>query len=159
MRDGDITDDFINDATKTVLLSVEDTKIWLDHLLSVLQSRKRGAAKAAATRRMKCQQQSQKQSEHLQSLQMDSSKQQSPKQSGQELEKECYCRRCSQEYSLCSKKNFGLGVTCVTNGTVVHVKGLSVNQYLMNTFVKNVPVSNLSFFFCYSYALKLNIIQ
>ena len=38
LRNGDITDDFINDAAKTVL-NVEDTKIWLDHLLSVLQSR------------------------------------------------------------------------------------------------------------------------
>ena len=65
LKDGDITDDFISDAAKAVLLSVEDTKIWLNHLLSVLQSRKRGAAKAAASRRMKRQLQEQReQSQH-----------------------------------------------------------------------------------------------
>ena len=64
LKDGDITDDFISDAAKAVLLSMEDTRIWLNHLLSVLQSRKQGAAKAAATRRMKRQQQEQRKQSH-----------------------------------------------------------------------------------------------
>ena len=36
-----------------MLLSVEETQIWLNHLRTVLKNRKRGAAKAAATRRLK----------------------------------------------------------------------------------------------------------
>ena len=35
-------------------------------------------------------------------------------------------------------KNFGLDVICATNGTVVHVKVLSVNPRLINISVKNV---------------------
>lgn len=35
------------DLAKKVLLSEEETKIWLDHLAIVLENRKRGAAKAA----------------------------------------------------------------------------------------------------------------
>ena len=45
-----ITDDFVKSAAKSVLLSTEETKIWLDHLGTVLKNRKRGAAKAAETR-------------------------------------------------------------------------------------------------------------
>ena len=38
---------------KMVLLTPDGTKIWLDHLHTVLLNRRRGAAKAAATRRAK----------------------------------------------------------------------------------------------------------
>lgn len=34
-------------------LSVEGTKIWLDHLGTMIKNRKRGAVKAAATRQLK----------------------------------------------------------------------------------------------------------
>ena len=37
-------------------------------------------------------------------------------------------------------KNFGLDVIYVTSGTVVHVKVLSVNPYLINTFAENVQI-------------------
>ena len=43
----------ILEEAKKVQLSAEETKIWVEHLLSVIQSRKRGAAKAAATRKRK----------------------------------------------------------------------------------------------------------
>ena len=41
----------MQEAAKKVVLSTEDAQIWLDHLQTVLENRKRGAAKAAATRR------------------------------------------------------------------------------------------------------------
>ena len=41
------------DLAKRVLLSEEDTKIWLNHLETIVQNRKRGAAKAALTRKKK----------------------------------------------------------------------------------------------------------
>lgn len=44
--------DFITNAAEEVLLSVDDTQLWFDHLGAVLQNRKRGAAKVAATRQM-----------------------------------------------------------------------------------------------------------
>ena len=49
----DVTEDFVTSAAESVLLSVEDTRIWLDHLGTVLKNRRRGAAKAAATRQLR----------------------------------------------------------------------------------------------------------
>jgi len=46
-----ITDQFVHDAAKKVLLPPEEVRIWLEHLSTVLQNRRRGAAKAAATRK------------------------------------------------------------------------------------------------------------
>lgn len=43
----------VNEAAKKALLSTEDAQIWLDHLQTVVENRKRGAAKAAATRKAK----------------------------------------------------------------------------------------------------------
>ena len=40
-------------AAKEVLLTQEEVSIWLDHLNTILRNRKRGAAKAAATRQAK----------------------------------------------------------------------------------------------------------
>ena len=48
-----VTDEFITNAARSVLLPIEETKVWIDHLTTILQNRKRGAAKAAATRRLK----------------------------------------------------------------------------------------------------------
>lgn len=48
-----VTDEFVEDAARSVLLSVEDIKIWIDHLTTVVENRKRGAVKAAETRRRK----------------------------------------------------------------------------------------------------------
>ena len=44
---------FIRQEAEKVLLTPDDTKIWMDHLHTVLLNRKRGAAKAATTRRAK----------------------------------------------------------------------------------------------------------
>lgn len=41
------------DLVKKVLLSEDDTKIWLEHLATVAENRRRGAAKAALTRKNK----------------------------------------------------------------------------------------------------------
>ena len=41
------------EITKEVLLSVDNVRMWLDHLHNVKENRKRGAAKAAETRRRK----------------------------------------------------------------------------------------------------------
>ena len=37
------------------MLSTDDTQIWLEHLTNVIKNRKRGAAKVAATRKLKVQ--------------------------------------------------------------------------------------------------------
>ena len=47
------TETFMQEEAKKVLLTPDDTKIWMDHLHTVILNRKRGAAKAAATRRAK----------------------------------------------------------------------------------------------------------
>ena len=47
------TDDDIETAARVVLLSVDDVKIWFEHLQTVEENRRRGATKAAATRRAK----------------------------------------------------------------------------------------------------------
>ena len=44
---------FVKEEAEKVLLTPDDTRIWMDHLNTVLLNRKRGAAKAAATRRAK----------------------------------------------------------------------------------------------------------
>ena len=46
----------IKALAKSVLLPEEEVKIWVDHLETVAANRKRGAAKAAATRRARKQQ-------------------------------------------------------------------------------------------------------
>ena len=50
---GQITDQFIEQTAKEALLSTDVTKIWIEHLVTVVENRKRGAAKAAATRQLK----------------------------------------------------------------------------------------------------------
>ena len=47
------TDDDIETAARVVLLSVDDVKIWFEHLQTVEENRHCGATKAAATRRAK----------------------------------------------------------------------------------------------------------
>ena len=51
-----VTDDVSNIA-KAVLLSIDDTKLWLEHLHTVSHNRQRGTLKAAATRRNRRQEQ------------------------------------------------------------------------------------------------------
>jgi len=43
----------LNDTAKLVLLPEEECQIWLNHLRAVIENRKRGAQKAAATRKNK----------------------------------------------------------------------------------------------------------
>ena len=43
----------IESISKMVLLPVEESKMWLEHLKSVVENQKRGAKKAAATRKSK----------------------------------------------------------------------------------------------------------
>ena len=47
------SDDQIETVAKKALLPTEEVKIWLDHLSTVAENRKRGAVKAAETRRRK----------------------------------------------------------------------------------------------------------
>ncbi len=47
------TETFVKEAAKKALLTADDARIWIEHLQTVLKNRKRGAAKAAATRRAK----------------------------------------------------------------------------------------------------------
>ena len=50
---GNITENMIESAAKKVLLPYGECRIWLSHLQTVLENRRRGAKKAAATRRAK----------------------------------------------------------------------------------------------------------
>jgi hypothetical protein len=71
--------DICPDLAKRVLLSEDETKIWLNHLESIVQNRKRGAAKAALTRKKKG------------NVNRDS-------------ESETYCGTCKVEYSKSKSK-------------------------------------------------------
>ena len=51
--DGEVSDELVSSTARKVLLSTEDVKLWLKHLTEVVKNRKRGAAKAAETRRKK----------------------------------------------------------------------------------------------------------
>ena len=52
-RQHQITDEFVENAAKAALLSPSETRIWLQHLTTVLQNRRRGAAKTVLTRQRK----------------------------------------------------------------------------------------------------------
>ena len=100
------TDEFVEDAAKSVLLSVEETKIWIDHLTTVVQNRKRGAAKAAATRQMKRQAQQKHQQSTSESEQQREGRQQSITQSAAQKRvsshyqhKDYYCGTFGKEYN------------------------------------------------------------
>ena len=46
-----ISDDFVQNSAKSVLLPASETRFWLEHLHTIVDNRRRGAAKAAATRK------------------------------------------------------------------------------------------------------------
>ena len=48
-----MTEDFIQQVSKKVLLSCSEVRMWFEHLKVINENRNRGAAKAAATRRAK----------------------------------------------------------------------------------------------------------
>ena len=52
---GVISDTMMDSASKEVLLPCEECQIWLSHLQTVMENRRRGAKKAAATRKAKLQ--------------------------------------------------------------------------------------------------------
>lgn len=55
-RDDELSDEFIQELSKRVLLPPEECRIWLEHLKTILENRRRGAQKAAETRRLRRQQ-------------------------------------------------------------------------------------------------------
>ena len=46
LKGSPVTEEFLVSAAGSVLLTVEETKIWMDHLSTVLENRRRGVAKA-----------------------------------------------------------------------------------------------------------------
>lgn len=48
-----ISDDFLEETAKTVLLTKEEVGIWFNHLSEIAKNRRRGAIKAARTRQLK----------------------------------------------------------------------------------------------------------
>ena len=74
-----ISEKFLQEAAKKALLSIEDTKIWLEHLQTVLDNGRRGAKKAAATRRAR------KVGTVSEALNCEESS-------------ECYCGLCGKQY-------------------------------------------------------------
>ena len=95
-----ITDNFV-EAAKEVLLSMEETKIWLQHLSTVVENRKRGAAKAAATCQLKrkAQQQAQQMVADAQPSMTNPKKKQLEKPisvSQHNDESNCFCGGCKK---------------------------------------------------------------
>lgn len=45
------SDSLYSDLSKKVMLPVDEVKIWLDHLMSIRENRRKGAIKAAETRK------------------------------------------------------------------------------------------------------------
>ena len=85
-----ITDEFVQSAAKEVLLTQEEVSIWLDHLNTILRNRKRGAAKAAATRQAK-----KAKNSHLSSENTTSTPNSGSVPSSSES---CFCGTCGKEY-------------------------------------------------------------
>ena len=99
LGDSPLSETFLVEEAKKVLLTSEETKIWIEHLLAVIQSRKRGAAKAAATRRRK-KEQAQRQSMEMVESELDPSTQQECTQKPEATTEECFCSTCGDEYNL-----------------------------------------------------------
>ena len=83
-----ITDQFVHDAAKEVLLTPEQVRIWLEHLSTVLQNRRRGAAKAAATRRAK----------RAKNTCVSNLQSEADPSTVRDSEASCYCGSCRKEY-------------------------------------------------------------
>ena len=83
-----ITDQFVHDAAKKVLLPPEEVRIWLEHLSTVLQNRRRGAAKAAVTRKAR----------KAQSTCVSDLQGAADPSTVSDLEASCYCGGCGKEY-------------------------------------------------------------
>ena len=83
-----ITDQFVHDAAKEVLLTPEEVCIWLEHLSTVLQNRRRGAAKAAATRRAK----------RAKNTCVSNLQSEADPSTVRDSEASCYCGSCRKEY-------------------------------------------------------------
>lgn len=111
----DIADVECPDLAKKVLLSEEETKIWLNHLENIAQNRKRGAAKAALTRQTR--------------------KNKVNRDSGSKT----YCGTCKVDYNK-SKSHFWICCDlCEQWYTAVHVNICCLNQSLIpHINVKNV---------------------
>ena len=98
LGDSPLSETFLVEEAKKVLLTSEETKDWIEHLLAVIQSRKRGAAKAAATRRRK-KEQAQRQSMEMIESELDPSTQQECTQKPKATTEECFCSTCGDEYN------------------------------------------------------------
>lgn len=89
---GAINDDLLENAAKDVLLPTEECRIWIKHLMTVLENRRRGARKAAETRKNRSQnvtapsQVSSKPGEEGSEAQVD------------ESEEDSFCGDCGQLY-------------------------------------------------------------
>ena len=91
----EVTENFVQDVAKDVLLTSEEVKIWLDHLVTVFENRRRGAAKSAATRKAKQQKHQQQET--------------APAESDNETEnQEYYCAHCQIPYKV-STARFWVG--------------------------------------------------
>ena len=53
LKGSPVTEEFLESAARNVLLTVGESRIWIDQLSTVLENRRRGAVKAAATRKAK----------------------------------------------------------------------------------------------------------
>lgn len=87
-----VMENFIEDAARSVNLSTEETKIWFDHLDTIVQNRRRGAAKAAVTRQAK-------KVQAQQSTSKQSSQKRHEKQRSDQTDEDSFCGKCGKEYS------------------------------------------------------------
>ena len=117
------SDEFVQDAAKTVMLPPEEVRIWLDHLHTVQENHRRGATKAAATRQAKKTTQvastSAKRTAQVASTSADS---RAPPLDPLDS-RQYYCGKCNKEYEEeTDEVEVWVGVTHVIGGIVPHVR-------------------------------------
>ena len=100
------TEEMIKNIAKETLLPVEEVKMWLDHLRTIDNNPKRGAAKAAETRR--CKRAQEKESSQLNA------------DTDPDHDTQYHCGICSAMYEEETAK-IGLGVNNVIHGSIQHV--------------------------------------
>lgn len=139
------SDDFIQQIARKVLLTPDDTRIWLDHLHTILLNRKRGALKAAATRKAKkSARTSGMQSAPLVQAQNDAPESFEDSSTATTLQP-CVGDVNENMKSKLMRLNCGFVVTSVISGTVVNVKVYSLHPTQKVIFVPIVGSSDLVF--------------
>ena len=146
LKGSPVTEEVLVSAAKNVLLTVEEVRIWIDHLTTVLENRWRGAAKAAATQKARKQHQLQRGD---QPEQQGGSKQ--PEQQGNRQTSTAPMQ--SKEYYSISSSTAEFWIECdlCDSWYCGACEGLSEEpEHLKCMFVKNVLARDVYNYICVS---------